>query len=591
MKQPLLVRVFLTNKETASYRQQAMLTIKSFPLYLLLNILIYFFMVFTFSKTLSWQEHLTFGLGLLLIVLLTITLTKDATISMQTSARACVVWILIAGIFIFVWWQSYFITLYNKNNLDYLEQYIIMSSTMTFLGILTIGHFSRVSSLFVIGTLLNIAPRLLIDNFVNHQVLVLQILLVSLGQLFFLRTFNAHVSRLLDAEKENAQLLKSMQVRNLSLEQSNLSHSRYLSAASHDLRQPLHALALITNDVQRKNTEPKITGQLKKMELAIDSLNQSFNAILNLSRLDAGVVKPNLSFFPLQNLFKRLYIEYNDLAIEKQLSLTIRPSKLWLSSDEDMLYSILSNLVSNALRYTDKGGVLVGVRYGSKKNFKIVVYDSGSGVPPEKAKQIFQEYKRLDEAEKRVRGGVGLGLAIVERTAQLLNTKLWVKSIMGKGSAFGIIADATLNPQEAAQPLVHDLLINKRIAIIDDDEWALDSLQDLLLDWKMDVSLILSSDMLIEIMDEEGIFDFIISDHNLGNQKETGLDLIKIALNYSPKNPPICLILTGDTSSDLTQNIIEAGVSLWHKPIRPASLRSHLNSLAQKKQRLNQSYN
>lgn len=585
MKQPLLVRLFISEKELKSYRQQAALTLNSYPLCLFVNILTYVCMTLIFSSALSWKHHVIFGLALLAMCLVYMFFVKRAERDMQHSAQRCLIWILVSGSLIFTWWQSYFLALQKTNNLFNLHQFHSMMVILMFIGVLTVGRFNRVSCLFIIATLLNMAPRLLIADFSNNKILVLQILSASLAELFFLRTLNAHVSRLLDTEEKNSLLLEKLQLQNLSLEQANYSHSRYLSAASHDLRQPLHALALLTNDVQRKNTESKITGQLKKMELAIDSLSQSFNAMLNLSRLDAGGVTPNFSFFSLQDLFERLHIEYADLAFEKHLSLTIHPSKLYVLSDKDLLYSILSNFVSNALRYTKKGGVLIGTRPNNNGTFKVIVYDTGSGVPPEKAKQIFQEYKRLDEAESRVRGGVGLGLAIVERTARLLNTKLWVRSTLGKGSAFGITIHTNVGFQEMVQPTPeYDLLSNKRIAIVDDDEWALESLQDLLLDWKMDVSLILSSDMLTELMNEEGAFDFIISDYHLGNPNETGLDLIRTAQQFSPEKPPDCLILTGDTRSELAQEAIAAGVPLWHKPIRPAHLRSYLNNLAQQRQ-------
>jgi signal transduction histidine kinase len=418
--------------------------------------------------------------------------------------------------------------------------------------------------------------------------LAFQAYVLALSQLIFLRSLNKQLSELFKIKINNSDLVDALKQKNIALEQFNLSQSRYLSAASHDLRQPLHALALLTSDAQRKNTNAEITPTLTKIEQAIDSLSQSFNAMLNLSRLDAGVVKPEFQAVSLQRVFNRLQVEFDEVAQQKGLELVLIPTRVWVQSDEGMLHSILSNFVSNAVRYTEKGKILLGVRRSDKNMVRVLVYDTGTGVPAEKARQIFQEYQRLEYAQQRVKGGVGLGLAISERMARLLGAELLVQSTVDKGSCFGLKVPCAPVPVMQIQKVkereqVSDRIGGKRVAILDDDETALEHLNKLLSSWDLEVSVILSSDMLQEVIAEDGAFDLILSDYHLGLDNETGLDVLLAAQKLQPEHPPKCVLITGDTSAELTQSALEKNIEILYKPLRPVRLRAYLNSLMESK--------
>ncbi|MGL4768148.1 MAG: ATP-binding protein [Formosimonas sp.] len=578
---PSFLDYFLSQQERALYQQYAHLLVANFPIFIVANVLIYCLATLLFFNAIPWAWHLGLGIFWLFFAFFTLLCISTASRQMQKSAKNSAIWTTCIGTPISLYWAVYFHILSRAHDADLTQQFIMLQSTITFIGIATVGRFYRISISILIIDLFYFVGSLAFWPLDEAKAIILQFLLMILAELIFLRTLNQQVDNLFKIKYEHSDLLDVLQQKNKALEQANQSQSRYLSAASHDLRQPLHALALLTNDAQRKNTAPEISTTLHKMEQAIDSLSQSFNAMLNLSRLDAGVVKPQFKRFPIQRLLQRLALEYSDVAEQKSLTLTIRPSKLWLLSDEDMLYSILSNFVSNALRYTQTGGILVGVRIHNKDDIKLMVYDTGTGVPAEKAQQIFQEYQRLEEAQQRVKGGVGLGLAISERTAKLLGNQLWVKSTLGRGSTFGIILTPTRSQfEEAKTPIaLDDLLTHRRVAIFDDDEVALESLSELLSSWGMEVSIVLSSAMYHELMQEEEHFDFIISDYHLGLTHETGLDILKMARKDSPTQP-ICILLTGDTRTELAQETQAAGVNIWYKPIRPARLRAYLNGLA-----------
>ncbi len=216
-----------------------------------------------------------------------------------------------------------------------------------------------------------------------------------------------------------------------------------------------------------------------------------------------GGGKPEIAKVSLQRVFERISVEFGEVALQKGIDLKILPTKIWVQSDEGMLHSILSNFVSNAVRYTEYGRVLMGVRRDGEGQVRVLVYDTGPGVPEEKASQIFQEYHRLEYAEQRVKGGVGLGLAISERMARLLHVPLLVRSVVGKGSCFGVCVPSVSAPILSLQmgkeiEPFSDNLQGKRVAILEDDETAVDYLYSLLSGWGMDVSVVLSMEMLQE---------------------------------------------------------------------------------------------
>ena len=320
--------------------------------------------------------------------------------------------------------------------------------------------------------------------------------------------------------------------------------------------------------------------QIRAVDQAIESLSKSFDSMLNLSRLDYGVIKPKLQTHSLQQLFERLKVEHQSVATNKNLKLNIASTKVNVCTDEGMLYSILSNLVSNAIRYTEQGGILVGARR-MNNSVKICVCDTGVGIPTEKLKYIFNEYQRLEYAQERVTGGVGLGLTISERMALLLNTRLNVLSHEGKGSTLSIEIPLGVLHKSAVTntPMIANLLHDKKVIIADDDAIAVDNLAQVLESWGMKVSIVLSVEMLKEIIREEGFFDLVLSDYHLGMSEENGLRLLQTACEMQSAQPPVCILVTGDTTIDLINKASEANIKLLHKPIRPARLRLLLNNV------------
>ena len=576
----------LTPEEHDLYEPHIEAYLQNTPVFVWMNFIGYSICTLLFFGYFTLNEHIVLGIFALGFALVShaYSYLRQKGVFAKPSSNVSLRRVFIIGLMWAFWWCIYFYLLARQGDEIALQQFTLILAMVTVTSIAMVGRFQRIAITNVLVFVIFASFIVLTKDEEFFQNLLLQIYLLSLTELMFLRVLNKQLFDMFRVKNLNTELVDALKHKNLALEQANLAQSRYLSAASHDLRQPLHALALLTSDAQRKTHQSDVSETLTKIEQAIDSLSTSFNSMLNLSRLDAGVVKPDLQKIPLRRIFDRIKSEYEEMARQKGLDLVIVPTKIWVHSDESMIHSILSNFVSNAIRYTEKGKVLLGVRRTKTREIKVMVFDTGAGVPTQKAKQIFQEYQRLEYAEQRVKGGVGLGLAISERMAKLLEAQLFVRSIPNEGSCFGLVMQSTSAPivtDTSAQnhDLIGNFLYGKRIAILDDDEIAVDYLAELLGSWNLNVSVALSSDMLHELVNEEGNFDLVLSDYHLGLADETGLDVLIKAQSMQLDRPPVCVLITGDTSSELVQAARSRGIELLYKPLSPVRLRAYLNTL------------
>src|SRR5437016_511547 len=231
-------------------------------------------------------------------------------------------------------------------------------------------------------------------------------------------------------------------------EQANISKTRFLAAASHDILQPLNAARLYVTSLverQRRGEDAQLIGNI---DASLDAVEEILGALLDISRLDTGAMRPELSTFRIDELLRQLEVEFRPLAQDKGLQLDFVPCSLAVRSDRRLLRRLLQNLVSNAIKYTPKGRVLVGCRRRHGR-LRIDVYDTGLGIPQSKQQAIFHEFHRLDQGAKVARG-LGLGLSIVERIARVLDHKVELQSVAGRGSHFSVdVPAAPALPSEA----------------------------------------------------------------------------------------------------------------------------------------------
>ncbi|MBS1174585.1 MAG: rcsC [Burkholderiaceae bacterium] len=480
----------------------------------------------------------------------------------------------------FMVWNAYilYVLYYRFPNFSLI---LLFACTLGILAISAIGSFSK---LFYYGIALTIATRFLLVSIFVPEIFYSSLIVTTADILLsvFVFLYNRKIIESIEFKVQNANLVEDLKNKNSHLENITLSQSRYLSAASHDLRQPLHALSLIINDIKNKNDDAALNPNIMQMCHALDALIVSFDSMHKLSQLDSGVVKPVLTNFPLARVLNRLNEEFQDIVRGKDLSWRVVPSQSWVYSDEALVHQVLSHYIVNAITFTHFGGILVGV-HPRQDGWGVAVYDTGEGMTQEKINTIFGDAQRLQQAEQRDVGGVGLGLAIANRLARLLKAPLEVRSNLQRGSMFGIVLPRGVVTEKGSSRetllLNTDFLSGKKVALLEDNFDVAQELESLLGSWGMDVTHVLSAQMLEEACDEEGAFDLIVADYHLGLSDETGMDSIRLLKQRQKTHAFKSVLISGDTSNDLVQLTQQENVLLLSKPIRPARFRVLLNQL------------
>jgi signal transduction histidine kinase/CheY-like chemotaxis protein len=380
-----------------------------------------------------------------------------------------------------------------------------------------------------------------------------------------------------------ATLERKVEERTEQLQEANLSKSRFLAAASHDLRQPLHALNLFAAQLRSEKDQAERDRLAVRIDTAVGNMNELFNALLDISRLEAGVLKPELDDFPVERVFKRIENTFAASARGKQLRFAVVAGSAWIRSDFILLERILLNLVSNAVRYTTEGGVVVGCRRRGDR-LRIDVIDSGPGIPEDQRQNVFGEFYRLAaEEQSRHRGGLGLGLSIVERLGELLGHPIELASAVGRGSRFSVVVPLTRRHEVPADvtpaaAVVTSPTRGKLVLVIDDDPLVLEGMRGILETWGCDVTLARSGmEALARLAGIDRTPDVVISDYRLADGK-SGMEAIEAVRRAVGSAVPAFLI-SGDTAPERLRDAAASNYLLLHKPVSPMALRAVLNRL------------
>jgi signal transduction histidine kinase/CheY-like chemotaxis protein len=389
--------------------------------------------------------------------------------------------------------------------------------------------------------------------------------------------FNHMTARL---RESYAGLEQKVEERTRELAAANQSKSRFLAAASHDLRQPMHALGLFIAQLRARIHEPETLALVGKVESAVTALQELLDALLDISRLDAGVVSPTPVDFRLQPLFTRLETAFAPQAERKEVRLRAAPTRLAVMSDPVLLERILLNLLANAVRYTGHGAILLGCRRRGDR-VRIEVWDTGVGIAPEHRDAIFQEFYQIGNLERDRTKGLGLGLAIAARLARLLGSRIDVRSYPGKGSVFAIelpVGVARAEVEAASTLALTEVLSGARVLVVDDDTLVRDAMASVLAQWGCRVAMAANGDEAVALLGGEGgTPDAVLCDYRLPNG-ETGVDVIARLRAAAGREIPAALI-TGDTAPERLREARQAGHALLHKPVHPAKMRALLEQL------------
>lgn len=368
----------------------------------------------------------------------------------------------------------------------------------------------------------------------------------------------------------------------LQTDQATSARTRFFAAASHDLRQPLHAISLYLPLLEKQVKTKKGREMVAALENSADAMRALLNSILDISRLDAGVIKPDVVPVSLLEVFDQLGMEFTPQAKHRSLELRVQPADYWVMSDPALLERILRNLLSNAIGYTLSGKILMGARRAGKQ-LRIEIWDTGIGIPPESLTRVFEEFYQEDNPERDRSRGLGLGLAIIDKLAKLMDHRLGVRSWPGKGSVFSITLlrcdePAHSVPARLREAAVDHVDLSGRIAVVIDDNIAvLDGSRAMLSEWGLEVIDAESIAQAVEKLESaECTPDVILADLRLRNN-ETGLQAVKEIRNVVAAPVP-AIIITGDTDPGRIRQAADSDCTLMHKPVKPEKLRTAVSN-------------
>ncbi|MGO4305818.1 ATP-binding response regulator [Cupriavidus sp. RAF12] len=359
-------------------------------------------------------------------------------------------------------------------------------------------------------------------------------------------------------------------------EEANRAKSVFLASASHDLRQPLHALGLFVVSLSRTTLDAHQRQLLTHIEASSGAAREMLNTLLDFSKLEAGVVTPRPRPFRLQPLLHKLENEFAPQANARGLVYRTRDTTATLFGDPSLVELILRNLIANAIRYTRAGGVLVACR-PRRFHVSVEVWDTGIGIPTAQHRDIFREFHQLGNPERDQRKGLGLGLAIVEGLARTMQTRVTLASTPDRGSVFRLrLPLAWTAPEEAADPQIAMRLDGLRVLVIDDDAAIREAMAGLLAIWNCPCRTAENEDEALALLDDFPP-DLILADYRLRGHR-TGHEAIAAIRSRVGRRLP-AIIITGDTAADRLRNAHADGTALLHKPVVPGELHAAISTL------------
>ena len=449
-------------------------------------------------------------------------------------------------------------------------------------GVMVFGPYPPTYVLFLYPAMLPHIYFTLLYRYPFYQLLAaLQISFLIALPLIAWR-FSAQLVAGLRLQFANLDLAEDLRVQRDLAEQANLAKSQFLAAVSHDLRQPVHALSLFIDALRNCKMDEEAHRLTNFIGSSVAAMGELFTSLLDISKLDAGAVQPRLESVALAPLLERLCREYADEAESKGIALRFLRRSLAVHSDSVLLERIVRNLISNAVRYTDAGGVLVGCRI-RRDDVSIEVWDTGCGIPADQTELIFREFYQVANPERDRSKGVGLGLAIVKRTAVLIGAEMSFRSEPARGSVFRVkVARSTDRPILASAETTAPAPGGALIFVIDDDHAIQQAMHSLLTSWGHRVVLAGSGEeAAAHIAEHPAPPDLIICDYRLRGD-ETGAAVIQ-RLHQHFGSPVPAVLVTGDTAPARIAEAQASGFALLHKPLSNSTLRAAIGNLLRRK--------
>jgi len=367
-------------------------------------------------------------------------------------------------------------------------------------------------------------------------------------------------------------------------DRANLAKSRFLATASHDLRQPLQTLALLNGTLLRLVHDAEAVAALTQQELAIGAMARLLNALLDISKLESGAIKPELSDFKVAAIFEELRNEFATIAARKGLDLRIQSSAHHVYSDPSLVEQILRNLLSNAIKYTRAGRVVLHCTQDGDSKVRIEVKDTGIGIPADELPYIYDEFYQIGVPANSTRDGYGLGLSIVQRLVKLLNLGFDVRSEIGKGSAFTLVLPGSMTQplptpvgSRHSTPKAPQQTGRTHVLLVEDDSGVRDATRMLLRVEGYKVSAVSSLAEAVQVACQDADINLLVTDYHLGGS-ETGTQVVA-SVREQLARPAKAVLITGDTSSAIRDLAVDERIRVASKPIKADELLAMMREL------------
>lgn len=433
---------------------------------------------------------------------------------------------------------------------------------------------------FVLPMMAGLTSALLWRADLTHLFLAACVLIYAGAVLHFARRQHLLLTAALQMRFEKEVLAEQLAEQMDITRRASEEKTRFFAAASHDLRQPLHAIALFGAVIERELADRPALLHAQRLMGAVRALGTSLDSMLDISRLDAGVIEPERQPLPLADVLTALLPLFGPRAEEAGLQLRIRATRLWVHSDPQLLLRLLANLVENAIKYTAQGGVLVVARARGRVVW-IDVVDTGVGIAPEHAERVFDEFYQVDNPGRDRSRGLGMGLAIVRRLAALLGHAIRLRSVPGRGTRFRLALPAATPPPPAATPeppheAAEARRLPQRVLLIDDEADIALATGALLAGWGVALTAVDGEAAAARALAHER-FDALICDFRLADGADGLLAAQRLRERFAPGLP--WLLVTGETAPERLQRVRDAGVRVLFKPVDPEQLRRALGEL------------
>jgi len=448
-------------------------------------------------------------------------------------------------------------------------------------GVSAVAPLRRATWNYLVPMLGCLALALLIRPSMIHAFLALCCLIFLGSVLHFAQAQSAMIEQSLRSRFEKEALAEQLAAQMRATEAASQQKTRFLASASHDLRQPLHAIALLSAALRRQLEGHESESTAVHLVQAVGTLSHSLDTMLDVSRLDAGVVATERCAVALQELFQSLNAGFVNAASEKDISLRVRATTLWVHSDPQLLRRLLSNLIDNAIKYTHKGGVLVLARK-RQGGVCIEVHDTGIGIAPEQQTRVYEEFYQVDNPARDRKLGLGIGLSIVARLSSLLGHPLDLTSTPGRGTRFRLhlpLAQAAPLPRPPLEALPDEAPLPRRVLVLDDEPEVRFAMGQLLqthgITAEASANEAEAEAALQAAHARREPFELLICDYRLAH----GVDGLRVGQALTQRFAPMRLLLiTGDTAPERLQAVRASGVPVLFKPVDSEQL---LGAIAQ----------